>query len=334
MALSFKSEIYKSIGKKIALLGDKKTKKTYPIYYHEDASVDLCKEMDDDMISKLINEISDEAIDETRVPLNIDKIMDVEDAVVARVIPPGRYQAKLFAQIKKGIDKCESKRFEISYNSRDKYEIIPIMPEKEIGQRNACYISGQSGSGKSTLASKLALSWSIQNPDKPIYLFSRKISDPAFDGIIHNLVRVPLDNKLIKLIHNRQRNPETFLEPFSNSLCIFDDFSILEKHMKNSVKYLKDSVFELGRCDDIDIISIQHKSLGGSESKMEFIESNMFGLFPIHSQGEVMKVLDRYVHLKRPTIELLTDLSRENKTRWLLIIRPNIAIGQHFIQLL
>ncbi len=293
--------------------------------YYIDQPIDLLREHDQDTAMYMVSDIVDDVVKDMMIfGLGTGKLNTIDCDIMSKSCPTNRIQRRIFNDVKNRIAAMESK---IYYPQNGN---ISILPRKLEGQNNRIYVSGSSGSGKSFWRSRYALNYLSEYPNNRIFLFSRKTFDPVFDDVISNIIRVPLDRKFVMDV---EQNPE-FISNFHDSLLIFDDFEgIHDKDIKRSIMQFKDSAFQLGRQYNIDIISVQHKSLGGAKSIVDLCESNILVCFPKMNLGECLRMINKYCSYSKDQMERIfdDDMKRE---RWLCIIRPNIAITEHFIKII
>jgi len=297
--------------------------------YYIDSPMDILKEHDPDDAMDIISNLVDEATNDLQfMNIGTKKLMDLDSDILTNSCPVNRQQRRIFHEVKNKLAVGENKFYHCPDGT------LLVVPPIQDGQRNAVYISGPSGVGKSSWCSQYARQYQIENPGNRIFLFSRKTYDPAFDGVIDGLIRVPLDRKFIT---DTQQVPGSDIDPlasYNNSLIIFDDFeSIADPIIKKAVLLFKDAVFTLGRQHKIDICSIQHKSLGGAKSMVDLCESNVLVCFPRKSLGECMRMLSRYCHYSKYQLEQIFD-DKSKLERWMCIIRPNFIITQHYIKVI
>jgi len=145
----------------------------------------------------------------------------------------------------------------IKIPERDKgrFEIVPSVQfhdGKVDPYRDVVLITGPSGIGKSTLCAAYAEKFSALFPGKPIYMFSRKTEDPAFDKV--KLSRVRMDEDLIMNPIDIQSD-----EIEKNCLFIFDDYdTIPEEKVQIVVTKLVMDILETGRAKMLYCILTSH----------------------------------------------------------------------------
>lgn len=297
--------------------------------YYVDHNIDLLKEYNPDEALGLVTDLVDDTVEDLRL-LNMNpKILnDVDFDIMNKSCPTDKKRSKIYNIVKDRLSGMESKIYK-PINGH-----IMFVPIKKEGQNNRLYINGQSGSGKSVLCGRYALKYQEQNPGNEVYLFSRKMHDPAYDNVIPGLIRVPLNRQFIGLTQRPDEGQNDPLERFANSLMIFDDIeSIQNPDILNAVINFKNSAFQLGRQYNIDICSIQHKGLGGKKSIVDLVEANVIVCFPKKNLGETTKILKNYCLYNKHEMDRILDEDMKNE-RWMCVIRPNIIICENFIKVL
>lgn len=290
--------------------------------YYLDQPIDILRELDPEQALNLVSDL----VDNSTRALNFDpeslgalRLSHLDKDVYNNMVPTSRYDKHVYNRTKNELAAMESKLY------RPGRSDIKLLPRKIQDINDRLYVSGQSGSGKSTFCANYALEYQREFPGNKVFLFSIKNYDPVFDNNVPNLIRVPLDRKLLDINDITQ---------YSDSLMIFDDFErVSDPHIKKAILRLKDNVFQLGRANNIYICSIQHKSLGGQKSIVDLQESNILVIFPKHNLGEAKKILTNYCSYDRCQIDRILDNDTRNE-RWLVIIKPNIIIAKNFIKII
>ena len=140
-------------------------------------------------------------------------------------------------------------------------EIFQLLPPKN---HFSCAVFGPSGVGKSYWISQFLHEFKKKYKNKrPIYIFSPIQDDPAYKSIKPIYIRI--DESIIE-------NPLKCYE-FENGLCVFDDIESLSKDYQKIITDFRDTVLEIGRHSNIDIISVHHVIQGGSATKKIINES-------------------------------------------------------------
>lgn len=292
------------------------------IYYGK-TPVSILDELHPEDAEELTTDLVDEVVQDMKA-FNLDtkKLLDIDADILAGTKPVDRYGKRIYSKVKDKLAERESK----IYYSKSPLKIV----HKQIpNQRESYYIFGPSGVGKSTCAANFAKEYQKSHPGNHIFLFSMSDYDPVFDDNIPDIIRIPLDRHFI-------RNHSNFndVKHYANSLVIFDDFlMITDRSLLKAVNDFKKALFELGRKLNIDIISIQHKGLGGTSSKVEFTECKGIICFPSENLAETVKVLKTYLHYGAEEINRILD-SEGKKERWMCILKPNIIITENYIKIL
>jgi hypothetical protein len=127
----------------------------------------------------------------------------------------------------------------------DKLNFEPISRK----ERDVILITGMSGLGKSTFAAKIMKSYK-----GPVYLFSRKDYDPAYEDL--DIMRIIIGPNLVK-------EPINPLTSFKDSLVVFDDYeTIPDIRVKEAVKQIIIDIAEVGRQNKISLVVCNHVCYG------------------------------------------------------------------------
>lgn len=297
------------------------------IYYVDDP-IDVLKDHDQEDALHLVSELVDETVRDLRaIHVPSSRLNNLDCDIYSKSCPPNRLDRRIFNQVKDKLAAMESKIYKTSQGE------ITIIPRKIEGQRDGLYITGTSGSGKSVFCSNFALNYQLENPGNRVFLISRKSYDKAFDDVVPDLIRIKPDRQFTNSLRSTEERDEP-IEQFHDSLVIFDDFEgIHDTSIRKAIVGLKDDIFRLGRQFNISVCSIQHKSLGGSNSMVDLFESNIIVCFPRNNLNECIKLLTQYCCCSRAQIERIFDDDTKLE-RWLCVIRPNIFITQHSIRII
>jgi hypothetical protein len=291
--------------------------------YYLDEPINLLKELNPDEGLDLVSDLVDESTKHLNLdPYTLDskRLCNIDQDIYHRSAPTNKLDRRVFNKTLETLDGMNYKIY------RSDIGDIKLIPQNKPGQTTRVYCSGQSGSGKSTMCGLYALEYQREHPVNKVFLISIKDNDPAFDGVVSDLIRIPLDRKLLTTSND--------IKPYSNSLVIFDDYEAIDdKHIRGAILKLKNKIFKLGRSLDISICSIQHKSLGGQQSITDINESNVFVCSPRNNLGECKKLLSTYRGYDKYQLERIFD--EETRSQWwLAIINPNILITKDFIKII
>lgn len=297
--------------------------------YYIDEPIDILREQDPDIALDLVSELVDETTKDLQaLNLGTKKLNDLDMDIYSKSCPTNKITRRIFNNVKDKLAAMESKLY---YPRNGKISVIPRIIEN---QRNTIYIYGPSGAGKSYWCSKYAKNYQTEFPGNRVFLLSRKAYDPAFDNVIVDLIRIPLNRKFVTDIQQEKDEETDPIARFHDSLLIFDDFEgIDDPTIKKAVLHLKDTSFQLGRQYRIDVCSIQHKGLGGNKSLVDLCEANMLVGFPKMNLGETMRLLQRYCSFNKEQMERIFNEDMK-KERWCCVIRPNIIVTEHFIKII
>ena len=297
----------------------------FTIYYN-DEPIDILREHEPEVTEELVTDLVDNVVEGLRMfNLTTRKLIDVDADIMAKEPPKDRYGKRIYSAVKDQLAARESKIFRGRFG-------IHVIPRLIPGQTDRYYIFAQSGSGKSTWASRYAQDWLIYHPGGNIFIFSRKEFDPVFDGVIPNLTRVVLDRNFVRE-HSQKSGEKDPIRQYENALVIFDDFlKIEDQTIRKAAEHLKNSIYELGRQYNTDIISIQHKGLGGMKSIIELCESTAIVCFPRMNLNESIKVATKLDFSKEQLNRIFDEETKLE--RWLAIIRPNIIVTEHLVKII
>lgn len=292
--------------------------------YYTNERVDLLRDYDDDEAQRLVTSLVCEVADNLKlVDMPEKKLLGVDSDIMAKEPPTDRYGKRIYAGVKERLGAMESKLYEGSD--------VMVIPRAIPRQRDAYYVFGSSGCGKSTWASQYAKEYLREFPGSNIYLFSCKERDPAFDNELPDLIRVTFDRNFVRECKKTATSDP--LLRYANSLVIFDDFEQIEDPLiKKAVNHLKDCIFSMGRQHGINIVSIQHKGLGGHKTMAELCESSAIVCFPIANLGESKRLISKYLALEKMQMERIFDEDGRME-RWISIIRPNIIVTPHYVKI-
>lgn len=247
----------------------------------------------------------------------------------AKSIAVRQDNSKTLIDIEKIPNKDEAKR---EYYSEK--EIRPLF-HKPLNQNIRIYIAGQSGCGKSTLIAEIVKIYhKIYNKQK-IYLFTTLDYDECYDDDA-DIKKLMKKDKFVRYLLN-QENAELLSaieeSDLAHSFCIFDDFLLFEKKLKNIVDTLKDILQKRGRHNDIDLMIVNDKVLGGLKTMTELNQSNYIIVFPFCTNFKELKTLyEKYLGFDKEQIRKIRSL----ETRWLLFnkVYPKYVVYKNGVVLL
>lgn len=211
----------------------------------------------------------------------------------------------------------------------DKYE-----PLLDPDTRSITYICGASGSGKSTVTKGLIEKFHDMFPDSPVYLFSRLLEDPAFDGLEKKgiITRIPINDNLVE-------NPIDVTSDIEHgSLVVFDDIdTINNKPMMEVLKNIKSQILEIGRHNKIYCIVTSHLINTNDRNSTRTMMNEMSNLV-IFPQGGGSAYQQRYClknYLGLGKNEIDTIMNTRN-SRWVLISKnyPQYVLTEKICYLL
>ena len=226
----------------------------------------------------------------------------------------------------KGLEKI-AKDFKQVMNDKRKEIVIPdgtLIPIPRTDKRDCYYIAGAEGSGKSYFASKYINEYKKLFPKSDFYVFSKVKEDEALDDLEPK--RIELDDEII--------NDPIQVEELKDSIVLFDDIdTISDKKLLDTIRNLRDAILEVGRHDNIYILTTAHNMTNNKATKMSLLESSCVVFFPgMGDKYHINRFLKEYVGLDREAIDKIYSLP----TRWVLLHKraPNYVMYEKGIYLL
>jgi adenylylsulfate kinase-like enzyme len=180
--------------------------------------------------------------------------------------------------------------------------------------RQSLYIAGPSGSGKSTYTMNYLTNFKKLFPKKDIMILSRVANDETIKKYNNKLKlgikKIDVDETLIE----DPIVPETF---FKNGACvIFDDIStIKEKKIREEVLHLRDDLLEVGRHNNVYVISTNHQLMDYRNTRTLLNEADFITFFPAGAKYHATRFLKVYCGLDSAMIKRILCLP----TRWVTI---------------
>lgn len=185
--------------------------------------------------------------------------------------------------------------------------------------RDIIYIAGKQGSGKSTYVKnymedyiKIFLPFEGDEENHSVILFSKLKHDDVLDNPL--IVRPGMEDILT--------NPIDVVEDMKGSLCIFDDYTSLEKEPKKEVERIITDAMEIGRDhhgnkdDDIYVCIVRHMLRDYKKTRDILFECSVITFFP-HSgvQKQIIDVLKEYCGFNKKIIDRILNLP----SRWVSV---------------
>ena len=201
-----------------------------------------------------------------------------------------------------------------------KSEHIQVMPSSK---HCAVAVYGPSGVGKSYFVSNFLTEYRKKFKNKAIYVFS-PIKDEA--GYIKNkAIYIKMDESIIA--------DPLQVDEFENSICVFDDIEATNKVFYPIISNFRDRLLEIGRHNNIDIISIHHVIQGGVATRKIINESDMTVIFPRANFNSIEKLVKGYYGFTKPDVDYLRNLGKSS--RWVCIKRsyPSVIISEKEIRI-
>jgi len=191
-------------------------------------------------------------------------------------------------------------------------------------ERFVGYIVGSSGSGKSYYIKEWVKQYKKRFKKNPVYVLSSLSEDETLDEIKPK--RVILDDAFAK--------EKIDLEMYRDCLVIFDDTdTITEKHIKDAVYKLMNSILNTGRHFNTSIWCVNHTPTGSkAETKVILNEAHTITFFPANMNRQLSYLLENYCNLDTKAIKKIMKMEH----RWITIYRmyPQVMIADNHITML
>lgn len=187
---------------------------------------------------------------------------------------------------------------------------------------NRVAIAGASLCGKSHLAREIAKDYIKNNPGNRIVLFSAidNKTDGIFNEIEDDIYRIRCDESIL--------DDPIDLPELHDSLVIFDDIDRFpSKELCEELNLLRDKIFNSGRHDNIDVISIGQILLDGKKTKTANTNAFQLASFPQSgSRYQLAEFLRRYMSLPKDMIQKILSIP----SRWVIIniCNPNYVLHE------
>jgi hypothetical protein len=195
-------------------------------------------------------------------------------------------------------------------------EHLQLIPIKE-RERSVHFITGQSGSGKSTFARKYIEEYHKMYKNRMVYLFSYFDVDKSLDKC-----------KFIKRINLNDNftNTPLHVKDFQDSLVVYDDIDCIKnKPLKAKLKHILESLLELGRHHNVEVLYCSHIATKGADTQCILNETTALTIFPkVMSSRSLKYLLESYFGMDKHQIKRLKMLP----SRAVTIIKtyPNIIV--------
>lgn len=222
------------------------------------------------------------------------------------------------------------KRFGIKPSSTHKFHLIPNMEDvymenKGGNKRDTIYIAAPAGSGKSYQVADFARRYRKLYPKRKIYLFSLIKDDPAFEDIpkiIHYNDKDFLDQL-------EESGKPLEMEDYAKSLVIFDDIDQLEDDVRKKMTFFRDRLLELGRHNNISVITTAHTITNYKQSRTLLNEADWVIFFPRSNFQSIRRYLKEYRGLDREQMNKI----KHAPSRWTAVYQkyPTIIMNENEI---
>lgn len=192
--------------------------------------------------------------------------------------------------------------------------------------RDIAYICGPQGSGKSYYCKNYINEFIDIFPDKKIFLISRISDDSAFKEFIDNDIIIPL--YLDEIRDEIIKNPIDAKKELSNSLCIFDDYDMIDKELQKSLEItLRDIILncrdqscsEIDRRDskDIYVLITSHQIRDYKRTRDILFESSSITIFPKEERYQNKNLLKDNLQYSPSCIRKILNLN----SRWVTLYK-------------
>ena len=185
-----------------------------------------------------------------------------------------------------------------------------VTPDKKI-ERSIRYVTGASGSGKSYWTKTYIEEYHRMYPKREVYIISSLSDDTTLDKLKYL--------KRIKIHEPDFMADSLTAEDFKDSMLIFDDTDCLvNKHLKNKIVGILNSVLETGRHFNVEVVYTSHLACNGKDTRRILNECKSVTIYPSGLGGKSMKyLLDNYFGLDKEQIKKIKKLN----SRWVTIIK-------------
>lgn len=214
------------------------------------------------------------------------------------------------------------------------FEIVPTVnyvagKKKKLEPcRDVVFVCGTSGMGKSTMLASYARKFQRMFKNQPVFMISRKQSDPAYAGI--KLSRPILDESLASDPIDIQCDdiPNT-------CLFVFDDYDTFPDVIQKPINKLLADILETGRAKNIYCAISSHliTKPGHHDNSILYNEMHRLVFSPRGgNRPALMRVLENQIGLTRKQAEQIL----EEKSRWVTIGKsyPQYMVVDHGITML
>ena len=209
-------------------------------------------------------------------------------------------------------------------NTQKKGEGSILTQVPSIDTRETLYIAGRSGSGKSTYAKEYIKNYSKLFPDNKIYLISKVDDDEAFKDL-KNIIKINQD------LFDPENDEETDYDAkqFQNCLVIFDDIDQFIEKIKKKISLLRDQLLEIGRHDNVYVISTSHLLTNYKHTRVLLNEAHSVTFFPQSGFYNIERYLKQYAGLSNENINQI----KISKSRWVTVFQsyPQVIMEEHKI---
>lgn len=138
----------------------------------------------------------------------------------------------------------------------------------EKDQTSALFIVARKGAGKSYFIGKYLEKYNDLFPTQKIFIISRKTSDPAFKHV-KNMKYVDIEDPKFN------NDPLTYLDFPRDCMVVCDDATCYKlKHHQNMVNNIRNDILQLGRSQNIALITSSHLYNNYKETSLAWLESS------------------------------------------------------------
>lgn len=178
--------------------------------------------------------------------------------------------------------------------------------------RDMCYITGRSGSGKSTYTKDYLINYHKLNPESQVFIFSKVKDDPAFEELKF-VEYYPVED--LSMLEQEQVSEVS--KTFQDCCCVFDDIDQFPNTIKKNLTYLRDVFLEVGRHQNVYVLSTAHILTNYKQSRILLNESTSVTFFPASGFYVIGKFLKEYIGLSKEEIKKI----KNTDSRWVTVFR-------------
>lgn len=231
-----------------------------------------------------------------------------------------KFAKKYYRDVVKQLEEINEIRTYSEIEIDDTFEILPLDVEDQV---HRLLITGIPGSGKSHVLRDFIKKYHQMWKNNPIYLFSLKDKDKAFDRMDY-IHRCTNEGQIIE--------EDISYKKFANSLVIFDDVDALDKAVKKQVMDLQTKLLKTGREQNTYVCYTNHEPMMGAETKAGLSTSTGICFFRGGNETGDINTMKTKIGIDPKKGRQLFDID----SRWLYVTKayPRYAITENKIMML